>query len=407
MICRVSKGSIAAACRMACAHAIVLCISTGSAALASQPAQESAERAKLESKPCLLAPVGDFVRNSIVSPEHPFELVSGRDPNGWTFSIAPYLWAGALDGTVGIGRAPEMQVNAKANKLLQNLNWGVAAFGEVRKGRWGLLADGYYADLSASQDLGGVFYKSGSLSLQQAFASLALACRIIDDRRGFLDVYAGARYNYLGSQVSLDVNPAGIEGFSNALGERMALRVKQVVAKALAGRADEILKDIANGDRRLREALRGRISGHRFDASREAIKRLIKAEAAAQLDPSAANLAAAEAAKGDLKKTLAADIGKALPRRYSLSQWWVDPITGLRAQVNFTRWLYLTTQADVGGFGAGSQITWNAMAALGVNFTRNVFGELGYRYMYVDYSRNSLLYEMNTFGLIGSIGVKF
>lgn len=361
----------------------------------------------MESKPGLLAPAGDFVRDSIVSPEHPFELVPGEDPNGWTFSIAPYLWTGALDGTVGIGRAPEMQVNASADKLLQNLNWGVAAFGEARKGRWGLLADGYYADLSASQDLGDVFYKSGSLGLQQAFASLAIACRIIDDRRGFLDVYAGARYNYLGSQVSLDVNPAGIEGFSNALGERMALRVKQDVAKALAGNADDVLKDIAGGDRRLREALRGRISGRRFDSSREAVKRLIKAEALAQLDPSAANLAAAESAKGDLKKALAADIENALPRSYSMSQWWVDPITGLRAQVNFTRWLYLATQADVGGFGAGSQITWNVMAALGVNFTRNVFGELGYRYMYVDYNKNSLLYQMNTYGLIGSIGVKF
>lgn len=389
---------------------LIFCLAavvSSSLGISSLPEHRYAGRARLEHPPQLFEPAGEFLRDSIVSPKHPFELVPGKDPDGLSFSFAPYLWTSGLEGTVGIGRAPDIHVNAPTRKLLQNLNWGVSAFGEARKGRWGLLADGYYADLSASQNLGGVFYKSGSLGIQQAFASLALACRIIDDRRGFLDVYAGARYNYLGSQVSLDVNPAGTGGFSSALGECMALRVKQDVARALTGKADEVLKDLANGDRRLREALGGRILGRGFDASREAIKRLIKAEAQAQLDPSAANLAAAEAAKGDLKKTLASDIENALPRRYSMSQWWVDPIAGLRMQINFTRWLYLATQADGGGFGAGSQITWNVMAALGVNFTRNVFGELGYRYMYVDYNKNALLYQMNTYGLIGSIGVKF
>ena len=55
----------------------------------------------------------------------------------------------------------------------------------------------------------------------------------------------------------------------------------------------------------------------------------------------------------------------------------------------------------------GSQITWNTQATVGVNFTRNIFGELGYRYMYVDYNKNNFLYQMNSFGLFSSIGVKF
>jgi hypothetical protein len=47
----------------------------------------------------------------------------------------------------------------------------------------------------------------------------------------------------------------------------------------------------------------------------------------------------------------------------------------------------------------GSQIAWNAQATLGVNFTRNIFAEPGYRYMYVDYDKNHFLYQMNSFGL--------
>jgi hypothetical protein len=46
-------------------------------------------------------------------------------------------------------------------------------------------------------------------------------------------------------------------------------------------------------------------------------------------------------------------------------------------------------------------------ATLGVHFTRNIFAKLGYRYVYVDYDNNGLLYQMNSFGLFSGIGVKF
>jgi Tfp pilus assembly ATPase PilU len=42
-----------------------------------------------------------------------------------------------------------------------------------------------------------------------------------------------------------------------------------------------------------------------------------------------------------------------------------------------------------------------------ISITRNIFAELGYRYMYVDYENDNLLYQMNSFGLFSGIGVKF
>jgi hypothetical protein len=48
-------------------------------------------------------------------------------------------------------------------------------------------------------------------------------------------------------------------------------------------------------------------------------------------------------------------------------------------QLNPARWLFLAARGEVGGFGVGSQITWNTQAMIGVNFTRNGFAELGYR----------------------------
>jgi len=69
--------------------------------------------------------------------------------------------------------------------------------------------------------------------------------------------------------------------------------------------------------------------------------------------------------------------------------------------------VYPTSEGPVGGFGAGSQIVWNVQATIGINITRNIFAELGYRYMCVDYENDNLLYQMNSFGLFSGIGVKF
>ena len=85
----------------------------------------------------------------------------------------------------------------------------------------------------------------------------------------------------------------------------------------------------------------------------------------------------------------------------------MDPIIGLRGQVNLTRWLFLAAQGDVGGFGAGSQIAWNAQASIGVNLTRNIFAEVGYRYYYMNYSHAGALYNAAEAGIFSGIDVKF
>lgn len=350
-------------------------------------------------RPRTFSPVCNFVQDAILEPKQPFELVPGKDPNGWAFLIEPYLWATALSGTTQISPGPAVSINSSAKSLLQNLDWGVMAMAEARKGRWGILADGFYAELSPDVKLGGVFYNSTDLKVQQAFASLALAYRVIDDRRGFVDLYAGARYNYLGLQAEFETSPSGIATFADGFTERLATRLRSVVAEALP--------DLIRREPDLRRLLAHRRLGGRFGNSQGALRDLIKAEAIARLNPSAKAQAALDAAKKKFSSALADDIEDALPKDAGGDQWWVDPLVGLRGQLNFTRWLYATIQSDVGGFGAGSQITWNVLGALGVNFTRNVSGELGYRYMYVDYNRNGVLYDMNTYGLFASLGLKF
>jgi hypothetical protein len=122
-----------------------------------------------------------------------FEVIPGKDPNDWSFTLEPYGWAMGMAGDIGVRGLPPTHVDFSARTLLQHLDWGIFAKGEIRKGRWGILADGFYAELSASGDPPGPLYDSVDVTLRQGLASLALAYRIISDRRGFVDIYAGAR----------------------------------------------------------------------------------------------------------------------------------------------------------------------------------------------------------------------
>ncbi len=413
---------------------------------------QTAARGNTPQSHSFLDPIEGFARDSILHPTAPFELVPGKNANDWQVVVMPYLWAMGLNGKSGVGGLPPMDVSLSSKRILQNLDWAVMGQGEIRKGRWGLLADGYYAALSGSGDLGGNLYKSGSLQLQQGLASLALAYRIIDDRRGFLDVYAGARYNYLGIQADLSLDSGGISSLGTNVANGVATRISDKISSllgsgrslaegALAGAAESglsqellsqhsksrplaenvLLLDRLAGpasrndrgpDREIFRAIDRRELRNVLASAQGDIRSYIRAEAAAQLAAANGTLtpeiqARADSAKSKMAKSISNALEQSLPTYAAGDQWWIDPIVGLRAQINFTRWLFLAAQADVGGFGVGSQITWNAQATMGVNFTRNIFGELGYRYMYVDYDKNSFLYQMNTFGLFSSLGFKF
>lgn len=396
---------------------------------AGTPTGPKAETPVVEpAKHSIFDPIEGFAQDSILHPTNPFQLVPGKDPNGWSFVLEPYVWAMGIEGRTGVGGLPAMDVSVDAINVIRHLDWAIFSKGEIRKGRWGVLADGYYAALSGSGNMEGVLYKNGTLHMQQGLASLSLAYRIIDDRRGFLDVYAGARYNYLGVQIDTTVDPAGVYSFTEGMTNRIAQGINKEVSSILAARPGILAGDLAQSAKDaltaktlekiagtpdpIREALKGSELRRILNSSRGAFAEYIAAVAAVRV-AAAKGLAttdlqaAANSAKKKLDTQLSNDIQNALPTHAAGGQWWIDPIVGLRGQINLTRWLFLAAQGDVGGFGAGSQITWNTQATVGFNITRNLFAEVGYRYMYVDYNKNNFLYQMNSFGLFSSIGVKF
>jgi hypothetical protein len=114
-------------------------------------------------------------------------------------------------------------------------------------------------------------------------------------------------------------------------------------------------------------------------------------------------------AKADkqLASALDTQVTNALPTKGSDNKQWVDPIIGARAQYNFNDRWFVAGNADIGGFGVSSDITWSLEATVGYNFTRNVSAELGYRHLYTDYSDGGFDYEMAQAGIYTGLNIRF
>lgn len=299
-----------------------------------------------------------WLQSRVIRPVAPFELVPGKSADAWTFMIEPYGWSPGLYGNIGIKELPVAEVQQSPVDILKKLDWGFFARGEVRKGRWGMLGDGFFAQFSMDSDPKDEIYRDISVKSQQSMVTVALAYRVVDDTRYFVDVYGGGRYNYLGASASATINRAGVETLSEGIIDRAIAKFGPGLLAKYPG-----LKNVPA------EVLQ-------------------------------------EAKQLGVDK-LSDRIEKELPKSVEQSRWWIDPVVGLRGQVNFSRWCFAAAQADAGGFGAGSQITWNTQATLGVNFSRHIAFEAGYRYMYIDYDKDNFLYNVNMPGVFGGLIFKF
>jgi hypothetical protein len=77
---------------------------------------------------------------------------------------------------------------------------------------------------------------------------------------------------------------------------------------------------------------------------------------------------------------------------------WIDPFVGGRAKLGLTDRLDLSLRGDVGGFGVGSDFTWNAAAAVVYRFSRSASLMGGYRVLDVDYSSGAFGMDMRLHG---------
>jgi hypothetical protein len=324
----------------------------------------------------------------------------------WEITVEGPGWLAGVNGTIG-SHGVTSNVDIGVTDILKRTN-AIASFGaEVRRGRFGAYGGFLYLNAQTSEGGSGLVSKV-DLGLQQYLGEFGLSYRILQAPQGWFDILAGFRFTYLGNQMGLQADQGNINTASTDLVYRFAQQVttpgsnlNTLIQQTIQSR----LGSLADRNPGLPvPPLAGREPGR----IRDLVRGLIQSR---QPELVAAIRAGDQARVNQLKVELANAIANGLKSRlsqsFSLYENWFDPFIGVRGRYNFYNPFYLTAEGDVGGFGIGSEVTCQAYAAIGCQITRNLFSEVGYRLLYMDYDTTSLIYQVAMHGAQITVRLKF
>ncbi len=379
------------------------------------------------------------------SPVQTAPMILPPPASEWQFDLTLPVWGAGISGDIGIAGFNPVGVEAGFTDILENLDMTAAMTLEARSRHWGFILDGMYLKASVGGETPGRLLNTLDVQVTQVLAEGAVTYRLLEGERGYLDLLAGVRYYYLGAEMHFDLDTVGVRGISSDLSntitdravtviqgevEKTAARIQaRLVALNLDERAsairDEVktkvieklleehsLKDIIDAIRDLtpadRERLREKIeTSKEIIAANTALAQAVIQERAAAVVGSArykAQKAVARAQK-QLASSIESAIHRVVPEQVSGSKTWVDPFIGFRAKLRLTNKLYLAARGDIGGFGVGSDMTWNVFGGIGYQWNERFSTELGYRLLVTDYANGGFVYDMRTSGIY--LGMSF
>jgi hypothetical protein len=106
----------------------------------------------------------------------------------------------------------------------------------------------------------------------------------------------------------------------------------------------------------------------------------------------------------DLDLTVA---GPLATRQGSGSESWADPIVGIAGRIKLGGGFALKAEGDVGGFGLGADLDWQALGVIQYEVDESLMLEAGYRYLAVDYDNGGLLIDIAMHGPIIGGSIRF
>jgi hypothetical protein len=282
----------------------------------------------------------------------------------WRLSLAVPGWLAGIEGQVGIGGAVS-HIDVSPANIIRHIDMVTMLRAEASKGRFGITGDFLY--LSLSDGIGSnTVVKKLDVQVDQIIGDLGLRWRLVEGKRGYLDVIGGVRYVNLYQKLALQPNSERIEEVSvnlvDAVGDRLRAAVsdrglREVIGQrvgaalvALEGRQPTVpVGPLGDRERTpIRDQIQQAVDTQKVELQ-AAVRDQAQAATAALRERAQARVAGL---KRDLSRKIARSLQSNLDATASRTDDWIDPYIGLRARYHFTVRLYAVAKADVGGIGA-------------------------------------------------------
>ena len=347
----------------------------------------------------------------------------------WQFTIAVPGWMAGLDGTIGV-RGVNADINIDFPEILQHLDMIFAARAEAQKGPFGIFGEVFYIGLSDNTQINGLInniHEQVDITLVDG----ALSWRLFNQPRWSLDFAAGTHYTNVFEQLELHSDSIAIqrasERFVNNIADDLVARLNNDISNSefldelkgtiktdITSRIGDRLKDHERHPNIPIGPLGGRIRqdiARRVENFIENEKAELRARVDALVERGVARRDAVNrvvnAAKARIANQLALRLDKSLSQTLSKDDYWFDPYVGLRARYNFNKTYYTAVRGEIGGFGVGADVMWEVETVVGINLTRSIFTEIGYRALGGNFEDNGFRFDVVMHGPQITTGITF
>jgi hypothetical protein len=356
-------------------------------------------------------------------------LPSITESEPWQFTIAAPGWLASMNGTIGV-RGINADIDVPVDEVLQHLDMIFAMRAEAQKGPFGIFGEFIYIGLSDGAQINGLInniHEQVDLSLVDG----ALSWRLFNQPRWSLDFAAGTHYTNVYERLELHSDPVAIQQasqrFVNNIADDLRSRLDQDISNSefLEALKSTIKADIINRignalDRHERRPdipigpLGGRIReevAQRVEHFIELKKAELRARVDALVERGVARRDAVDRvvneAKARIANQLAVRLNKSLNQTLSRDDYWFDPYVGLRARYNFNKTYYTAVRGEIGGFGVGADLMWEVEGVIGINLTRSIFTEIGYRALGGNFEDRDFRFDVVMHGPQITTGITF
>src|SRR5438034_2591195 len=377
----------------------------------------------------LLAVVGPLVAGSLELAPKETAPPSIAESEPWQFTIAAPGWLASTSGTIGV-RGVNADIDIPVTEILQHLDMIFAARAEAQKGPFGIFGEVIYIGLSDDTQINGLInniHEQVDLTLVDG----ALSWRLFNQPRWSLDFAAGTHYTSVYEQLELHSDPVAIQKasqrFVNNIADDLRSRLDQDISNSefLEALKSTIKADIINriGNAlerhenrpdipigplggRIREDIAQRVEQF-IELKKAELRARVDALAERGLDRRAAVERVINEAKARIANQLAVRLNKRLSQTIARDDYFFDPYVGLRGRYNFNKTFYTAVRGEIGGFGVGADLMWQVEAAVGINLTRSIFTEVGYRALGGNYENNNFRFDAVMHGPQITTGITF